>query len=470
MAASKKIWVGVFIVGGLLLFGAGLFIIGSYNQVFGGHFAVYTDFADVDTLTAGARVRVSGMNAGQLAAIDIPEGPGGKFRMKLNVDEKFRALVREDSVATIDTAGMVGSKFIDIKIGSDSSPQCNGCTLPSQAPFNITSLMKQGSGVVKSVQTTITDVQQHAVSAIDNFSSIATNVNGMIAHERGKVDAIASNAAHLTGNANAIAVDIRQGRGTAGKLLTDETMAANVDKTIANAKQTSANVEQVSEKADTMVANIQQQDLPDVHATIQNAKDMSAQLDSAVGTALSKGNNNEDTAAALRDTIQQARQTTGNLADDTEAIKHNFFFRGFFHRRGFFNLSDVTRNEYMDTEFVKKPAVRVWIPANGMFTAQPDGTEKLTTEGQAIVDENMSDLVPYLPRNPIMVEGYAESGDPSQQYGKSRQRAMAVRSYVESRFHVSSKLIGVMPMGDHPPRKTGKQTWSGVSLVLVESK
>ena len=470
MSVGKRVWVGVFVVGGLLLFAFGLFVIGSFNQVFGGHFTVYTDFTAVDTLTKGARVRVSGMNAGQISAIDVPPTPESKFRLTLSVDEKFRALVREDSVATIDTSGMVGSKFVDIKIGSGNSPECDKCTLPSQAPFSMTALMKEGSGLVKNVQTTIDDVRKHADSAIDNFSSIATNVNGVITHVRPKVETIASNAALLTGNANAIAVDLRQGRGTAGKLLTDETMASNVEATINNAKKTSANAVQASAKVGTMIDNVQKNDMPDVHATIANAKDMSGQLDQAVGTFLSRGNNNESTAIALRDTIQQANQAAGNLADDTEAIKHNFFLRGFFHRRGFYNLSDITREEYMGTEFVKKPQVRVWIANNDLFTAEPNGTLKLTATGRELIDENMSDLVPYLPRNPIMVEGYAQNGAPDQDYVASRQRAIAVRNYLQSRFHISSKLIGIMPMGNHPPEKTGKQTWNGVSLVLVASR
>ncbi len=468
---SKKFWVGVFIVGGLLLFTVGLYVIGSYNQVFGGHFEVYTDFVSVDTLTKGARVRVSGMDAGQIGAIDVPRNAGNKFHLHLKVDEKFRQLVREDSVTTIDTAGMVGAKYVDIKMGSANSPLCNGCTLPSQAPFDMTALMKQGSGLVTSVQSTIDDVHKHVDAAIDNYSSIASNVNGVIGQVRPNVQKITSNAAQLTGNANAIAVGLRHGQGTAGKLLTDEEMAENVAKTIANANQTSANAVQASQNVDSMISSIQQNDLPDVHATVANAKDMSGQLDQAVGTFLAAGkNSNETTAEALHNTIQQANQAMGNLADDTEAVKHNFFLRGFFHRRGFFNLSDISRNQYAGTDFVKKPTVRVWIPDTGLFTMKPDGTLELTDQGQNIVNQNMSDLVPYLPHNPVMVEGYSETGLPDQQYLVSRQKALAVRTYLQSHFHLNSKLLGIMPMGNHPPQNTGKSEWSGVSLVLIKSR
>jgi phospholipid/cholesterol/gamma-HCH transport system substrate-binding protein len=470
MRVSKKFWVGVFIVGGILLFCVGLFIIGSSQQMFQGHFHAYSDYKAIDTLTKGARVRVSGMDAGQVTDIDIPQSPNGQFRLHLEIDAKFHHLVRENSVTSIETSGMVGSKYVDVKMGTEDSPECNQCTLRSQAAAGMDALMKEGAGLVKQVQSTISDVQHHADSAIDNFSSIASNVNQTIDHEKRNLHTITTNAAQLTGNANAISLDLRQGRGTAGKLLTDETMASNVEGTIANAKQTSANAEKASENVQTMIANVQRKDMPDVHTTIQNAKDMSNKLDQAVGTFLSKGNKDENTAEAMRDTVQNASQAAGNLADDTEAIKHNFFLRGFFKRRGYFNLSDITRNQYPGSPFVKSPTVRVWVPETGLFTIAPDGTQQLTAEGKNLIDQNMSSLVPYLPRNPIMVEGYAETGTPDQRYIASRDRAVAVRDYVESRFHVNSKIVGIMPMGNHPPEHTGKQEWNGVALVLVKSK
>ena len=470
MKGSKTIWVGIFIAGGILLFGLGLFIIGSSQQMFQGHFHAYTDFKSIDTLTKGAKVRVSGADAGQVTDIDVPGTPSSQFRLHLEIDEKFHHVVRQNSVTTIETAGMVGEKYVDIAIGSENSPECNQCMLPSQAPVDMGALMKQGAGLVKQVQGTIQDVQHHADSAIDNFSSIATNVNHVIDHEQNKIDTIANNTAHLTGSANAIAVDIQQGRGTAGKLLTDEAMASNVESTIANAKQTSANLEQSSKSVQSMISNVQQQDIPDVHATLQNAKDMSNQLDQAVGTFLATSNKNENTAEALRAAVQNTSEATGNLADDTEAIKHNFFLRGFFKRRGYFNLGEITRTEYVGTPFVKKPTVRVWLPDTGLFIIAPDGTQQLTDQGKQLLDENMSDLVPYLPRNPIMVEGYAELGQPDQRYIASRERAIAVRAYLESRFHLNSKIVGIMPMGNHPPEQTGKPQWSGVALVLVKSR
>jgi hypothetical protein len=59
---------------------------------------------------------------------------------------------------------------------------------------------------------------------------------------------------------------------------------------------------------------------------------------------------------------------------------------------------------------------------------------------------------------------------PDQRFLVARQRADEVRQYLESRFRLNSKLVGIMPLEDRPPPGSGKQMWDGVCLVLVASK
>ncbi len=84
--AANNVKVGLFLIGGLVLFAVGLFMIGSRNQLFAHHFEVYAEFEKVDTLQPGARVRVSGMDAGEMTDIRVPNGPSARFRLKLKVE------------------------------------------------------------------------------------------------------------------------------------------------------------------------------------------------------------------------------------------------------------------------------------------------------------------------------------------------------------------------------------------------
>lgn len=330
--------------------------------------------------------------------------------------------------------------------------------------------MQKGNELVASLQTTIKDVRTRADSALQNITSATGNANGIIVSIGGNVKKIASNGARLTGNANAILAGIRQGHGTAGKLLTSSTVASNVETTVAEAKHATANLEQATQKVDTIATDVQKQDLPNVQKTLANTQSMTSQLNKAVASLLASGHENESTAVALRATVHEAQQTMSNLSDDTDAIKHNFFFRGFFHRRGFFDLHTLTPEEYPSTKFVKKPRDRIWLGSSGLFRSSSSGEQELTPVGRDTLDQAMSNFVPYLPSNPIMIEGYAETGTPAQRYLISRQRAVAVEQYLESRYHLHPNLVGIMPLGNKPPRGAGKATWDGICLVLVVSK
>ncbi len=468
---SKAVKVGILIVGGVVLFGLGLFLIGSSKQLFAHHYSVYADFNNTATINKGVTVRVSGMDAGTVDAVDIPRTPSGKFRMKLKVDQKFRHLIREDSVATIATEGMVGNQFVQIKKGTDNSPECvPGCTIKSQEAASISQLMQQGNEIADQIKTTIQDVRGRADVAMGNITDLTGHADESIKSITPGIQKIAANGVKVSGNADQIVANVRNGQGAAGKLLMDQQTGRDVATIVSNAKQTTTNADGASAKANDMIAEIQHKDLPKIDQTVTNVQDTTNQLNAAVGTFLSKGNNQESTPDALRNTIQHANQATGNLADDTEAIKHNFFFRGFFKRRGFYTLAHMTPSEYERSEFVRKPAGRIWIPAAGLFEVGADGKQKLTPQGPSILDQALSGLVRYLPNNPIMVEAYSPTGARDQQYLSSEQRGDEVRRFLESRFQVDSKWIGVMPFENQPPKHAGKKTWNGISVVVIQSK
>jgi hypothetical protein len=89
---------GIFVVAALVLFSVGLFLIGTSHNAFTRHVIFYTKLAEVNGITPGLKVRVGGFDAGQVDSIGVPDKPSGEFRIKLQIDNKLRNLVREDSV------------------------------------------------------------------------------------------------------------------------------------------------------------------------------------------------------------------------------------------------------------------------------------------------------------------------------------------------------------------------------------
>src|SRR3954470_24410394 len=118
MIATDKAGMGAFVIGGLILFGIGLFLIGDRRMLFSKSADYYTEFSQISALDSGAKVRVGGMDAGELVEVRVPPGPGAKFRVKFRVISKLFPVIRTDSVASIQTDGLLGNKFLQIDIGT----------------------------------------------------------------------------------------------------------------------------------------------------------------------------------------------------------------------------------------------------------------------------------------------------------------------------------------------------------------
>jgi phospholipid/cholesterol/gamma-HCH transport system substrate-binding protein len=168
----------------------------------------------------------------------------------------------------------------------------------------------------------------------------------------------------------------------------------------------------------------------------------------------------------LRDTIAQARVAMANLAENTEALKHNFLLKGFFEKRGFYSLDRMTPAQYM--KLLKEHAVeRVWLSRNELFSAGPDG-EKLTKFGEGRIDNGMNALIPYLANGTIVVEGYAKQSSRSQRFIWSKQRAIAVQTYIANRFNLlPQEQVEAKPAPESLASGFGKSRWDGISLVLL---
>lgn len=213
---------------------------------------------------------------------------------------------------------------------------------------------------------------------------------------------------------------------------------------------------------------MQKSDLPEVHQTLVNSEAATQKVNQALGDMLAKGKSGPSTSEAIHSTIQQAQQTTANLADDTATIKHDFFFRGFFNLRGYYDLQTMSPARYAQTRLIRNPTVRTWISDDdALFTTGSDVTQQLTDADRAALDGAMSKLVRHLPDNPIVIKGYSTDGAPGQQYLASQQRAIAASEYLESHVHLKPDHVGIMPLGDRPPPHLDGKQWNGLCMVLV---
>src|SRR5262249_40057005 len=152
-----------------------------------------------------------------------------------------------------------------------------------------------------------------------------------------------------------------------------------------------------------------------VQAMLENSRQLTESLNQAVTKLTNSSLASPSTAADLRDTISNARAAMVNLAENTEALKHNFLVRHFFKDRGYYSLDRLTPAQYMKL-LNERTGVRVWLDRNDLFAPGPDGREQLTKAGEARIEIGMNGLIPYLSKGTVVVEGYAKQGSRSQRF------------------------------------------------------
>lgn len=439
--------VGVFVLGGLLLFTAGLFMIGDRQMAFAKKFTLYTEFNKITGLQPGAVVRVRGAKAGAITEILPPNNPSGKFRVKLEITEDLHQLVRTDSVASIETEGLVGGSFLGIGTGTDAAPRVDSDgTIAGKEPFDIADLMQQMGDTVKRVNETFDEMKGKVEGTVAAASDTVDNVNKLIVDVTPNVKKMAAAGALLSSDAAQISAQIRAGQGTIGKLVNDDELYKRVTA--------------IAEQADGITVDTRQ--------LVANAKKTLEGFQSKDGPV-------QGMTVSVKQTMDDARKAIEGLAENMDALKHNFLLRGFFKGRGYFDLAQMSPADYRKGVLTKgsdRRVVRAWQPADLLFEKDPDRqeNERLTTPGREWLDSAIAPYLEHVASGIVVVEGYSQGGTRDEQYLRSRARAAIVRDYLIGKFHLDPQATGAVPLGAQSTGSPGKAPWDGVALAVILPK
>ena len=224
---------------------------------------LYVKYPSVEGLRTGDTVYVAGVKLGTVEDMSLqPDG----VRVRLKLDNK--AVVRHDSMATLDYQALSGTRFISITLGTPSAPAAkDGETIEGKVPPSITDMVGNLQDVAHSVQD-LADSFNH------NQDRLLNNVNDLIEENRrslqqalDSLDSITAkldhgdgtlakllNDASLYEHANAVLADLQkvssrlaQGQGDLGRLVnSDGALYDDVRETVARLNVTATNLEEVS--------------------------------------------------------------------------------------------------------------------------------------------------------------------------------------------------------------------------------
>jgi len=202
---AYKIRLGLFILLGMLLFAAVLFIIGKKNNLFTPVFSISASFNNVSGLQAGNNVRFSGITIGTVDNITIVND--STVNVVMAIKNSVKNFIKADSKAIIASDGFIGDKLVIISQGSNESPIVKeGQLLESEEPVETGEIMA-------SLQIS------------------------------------AANAEVITEQLAEVMIKVNSGNGTLGRLIQDPTIANNLSQTMQNMKTSSQGLSENMEAA-----------------------------------------------------------------------------------------------------------------------------------------------------------------------------------------------------------------------------
>jgi phospholipid/cholesterol/gamma-HCH transport system substrate-binding protein len=200
---SRAARLGAFIIAALAILAAGVFIIGSNQYLFTPTYRLNAQFATVVGLDPGAEVRVGGVHSGNVRSIELPSKPDGKITVLMDLQRSTHNIIKQDSVAAIETEGLLGNEYVSISFGSAQAPNVkDDDTIVSEPPLVIADLMKKADGILDTSQ-----------EALNNVTVVAANLSS-------------------------ISGKINQGQGTIGALVNDKKVYTQLDQTTAGLRDT----------------------------------------------------------------------------------------------------------------------------------------------------------------------------------------------------------------------------------------
>lgn len=312
---------GIFIFIGTILLVLSIFLIGNKEKLFVSTLEIKTYFNQIEGLKSGAPVRLSGYDIGSVSEIKLVDGKTGNVEVKMRIETNLIHFIRLDSYASIETEGLVGKKIISISPGSANEEVIrDGGVVRSRNPVNIAAIIEQTESTMSYLKTLIKDL-----------SEIITKTN--------------------------------QGEGTIGKLVNDEKLyytAVQITQTADKSlKEMTGRLTEISDILVDLGKNVKGiiNNVDDATADVKNLISNIEKGDGIAGAILTDkklGDSLKTMIANFTKTSDDMRGATSSLAENMEALKHNWLFKGYFEERGYWNKEQYEKEINTKLEDLKK--------------------------------------------------------------------------------------------------------------------
>jgi phospholipid/cholesterol/gamma-HCH transport system substrate-binding protein len=307
----RGVFVGFFVLLGILFFIGGILMIGNLHETFKNKMEVVSFFDDVNGLQKGNNVWFSGVKIGTVSSLQFYGKSQVEVRIK--IETKTQQYIRRDAMVKISSDGIIGNKILIIYGGTSAAPEIQaGDTLGVEKTFSTEDMINTLQENNKNILAITTDFKEISktmaagegtIGKLMKDDAIYANINAATA----SLKLASVKADQLVGSLNTFSSNLNKKGTLANELTTDTTVFKSVK----------ASVMQLQQMADT------------ASAFIANLKQAGTNPNSPVGIML----RDEASGARIKETIKNLESSSQKLDEDLKAAQSSFLLKGYFRKK-----------------------------------------------------------------------------------------------------------------------------------------
>jgi phospholipid/cholesterol/gamma-HCH transport system substrate-binding protein len=311
---------GIFVFIGTVMLIFSIFLLGNKEKLFSSTTEIKAYFKQIEGLKSGAPVRLSGYDIGSVSSISLTTDTSALVEVRMRIDNSLKHFIRLDSEASVETEGLVGKKIVSITPGSSNAAEViEGGMIRSKSPVNVGKIIEQTESVMGYMKNLTKD-----------FSEIFAKVNS--------------------------------GEGSVGKLINDDKLYKSVVSVTQSADKSLIKITSRLDEISNIIVGTTgslKSILSNVDGTVDEVKNIIGKVQSGEGT-LGKLIFDRKMGDSIGTIIENLTKTSGDahlaierLAENMEALKHNWLFKGYFEQRGYWDSPEYEKELGAKIQYLK---------------------------------------------------------------------------------------------------------------------
>jgi len=335
--------VGLMVLVSLIVLGVGIFFIsGQVGGIFSSRYTIKTYLSEAGGLHEGAEVRLAGIAVGNVSKIQLSpySDRGRSVEIVMKITKHYQDNIRADSVATIETAGLLGDGYINITRGLQANPAItNNGVVQGHEEADIKDIVKNANDVISNLR-----VLSSTLNDVTNQVKVGEGSVHKLLYEQTFYNRLNETTAGL----DRLVANVEKGQGTLGKFMVDDTVYKQTQETI---NRLNGLVDQIQHGNGTAAKFINDPSVyNDLNKMVARGNELMDRLNNGQGTLGKMVNDpqlynrlNETVARldTISDRIERGEGTLGKLSTDASLFNN-------------LNASSNSLRNFLD-EFMKNP-------------------------------------------------------------------------------------------------------------------